>query len=136
MHGTAHWMAFMTLYEGGAVVISPERSMDPVHIWELVAREHVNFLVIVGDAMGRPLVEAIDRLDPSVDLSGLVLLLSGGAILSPAVKRELAREAAVDRGHRRVRVVRGGRPGPDGHERGRRRAVAAALPRRHPTPRC
>jgi 3-oxocholest-4-en-26-oate---CoA ligase len=92
MHGTAHWMAFMTLYEGGAVVISPERSMDPVHIWELVARERVNFLVIVGDAMGRPLVEAIDRLDPSVDLSGLVLLLSGGAILSPAVKRALARE--------------------------------------------
>src|SRR6478672_13844446 len=45
MHGTAHWMAFMTLYEGGAVVISPERSMDPVHIWELVARERVNFLV-------------------------------------------------------------------------------------------
>ena len=80
----------MTLYEGGLVVISPERSMDPVHIWELVARERVNFLVIVGDAMGRPLVEAVDRLDPSVDLSGLVLLLSGGAILSPAVKRALA----------------------------------------------
>jgi acyl-CoA synthetase (AMP-forming)/AMP-acid ligase II len=90
MHGTAHWMAFMTLYEGGLVVISPERSMDPVHIWELVARERINFLVIVGDAMGRPLVEAVDRLDPSVDLSGLVLLLSGGAILSPAVKRALA----------------------------------------------
>jgi 3-oxocholest-4-en-26-oate---CoA ligase len=92
MHGTAHWMAFMTLYEGGAVVISPERSMDPVHIWELVARERVNFLVIVGDAMGRPLVEAVDRLDPSVDLSGLVLLLSGGAILSPSVKRALAQK--------------------------------------------
>jgi 3-oxocholest-4-en-26-oate---CoA ligase len=66
--------------------------MDPVHIWELVSREHVNFLVIVGDAMGRPLVEAIDRLDPTVDLSGLVLLLSGGAILSPAVKHELAQK--------------------------------------------
>ncbi len=92
MHGTAHWMAFMTLYEGGTVVISPERSMEPVHIWELVSREHVNFLVIVGDAMGRPLVEAIDRLDPSVDLSGLVLLLSGGAILSPAVKHQLAQK--------------------------------------------
>jgi acyl-CoA synthetase (AMP-forming)/AMP-acid ligase II len=90
MHGTAHWMAFMSLYEGGSVVISPEHSLDPVHVWELAARERVNFLVIVGDAMGRPLVEALDRLDPSVDLSGLVLLLSGGAILSPAVKRELA----------------------------------------------
>jgi 3-oxocholest-4-en-26-oate---CoA ligase len=90
MHGTAHWMAFLTLFEGGAVVIDPAHHLDPVHIWELVAREHVTFLIIVGDAMGRPLVEAIDRLDPSVDLSGLSLLLSGGAILSPAVKRELA----------------------------------------------
>ncbi len=90
MHGTAHWMAFLALFEGGAVVIDPAHSLDPVHVWELVAREHVKFLIIVGDAMGRPLVEAIDRLDPSVDLSGLALLLSGGAILSPAVKRELA----------------------------------------------
>ena len=64
--------------------------MDPVAIWELVAREQVNFLVIVGDAMGRPLVEALEHLDPSVDVSCLKLLLSGGAILSPAVKRELA----------------------------------------------
>ena len=92
MHGTAHWMAFTTLYEGGVVIISPEHSLDPVHVWEMVAAERVNFLVIVGDAMARPLVEAIDRLDPSVDLSGLVLLLSGGAILSPSVKRTLAQK--------------------------------------------
>jgi len=51
MHGTAHWMAFLTLYTGGTVIISPDRSLDPVRVWELVAAEHVNFLVIVGDAM-------------------------------------------------------------------------------------
>jgi len=90
MHGTAHWMALQTLFAGGTVVIDPSRRMDPFTIWELVANEHVNFLVIVGDAMGRPLVEAIEHLDASVDGSSLKLLLSGGAILSPAVKRELA----------------------------------------------
>jgi fatty-acyl-CoA synthase len=89
MHGTAHWMAFLTLYTGGAVIISPDRSLNARRIWELVAAEHVNFLVIVGDAMGRPLVEAVDQLAPDVDLSGLALLLSGGAILSPPVKRAL-----------------------------------------------
>ena len=31
MHGTAHWMAFGTLYSGGTVVISPERHFDPEH---------------------------------------------------------------------------------------------------------
>src|SRR4029450_5864963 len=69
MHGTAHWMAFQTLFTGGAVVIDPARSMDPREIWGLVAREHVNFLVIVGDAMGRPLVEALEHLPESVDVS-------------------------------------------------------------------
>ncbi|MEX2255387.1 MAG: acyl-CoA synthetase [Acidimicrobiia bacterium] len=90
MHGTAHWMAFSSLYTGGAVVIDPARHMDPAETWRLVEREQVNFLVIVGDAMGRPLVEALEQLDGSVDVSGLALLLSGGAILSPAVKRQLA----------------------------------------------
>ena len=90
MHGTAHWMGLTALFNGGAIVIDPERRMDPAHIWELVAGEHVNFLVIVGDAMGRPLAEAIDGLHPSVDLSAPMILLSGGAILSPSVKRELA----------------------------------------------
>ena len=90
MHGTAHWMAFGALFTGGSVVISPERHLDPTRLWELVAREQVNFLVIVGDAFARPLVEALDRLDAAVDLSCCTVILSGGAILSPAVKTRLA----------------------------------------------
>jgi acyl-CoA synthetase (AMP-forming)/AMP-acid ligase II len=90
MHGTAHWLAFGALYTGGTVIIDDRRHLDPEHVWRLIAAEHVNFLVFVGDAMGRPLAEALDRLDPSVGLSSLVLLVSGGAILSPSVKRELA----------------------------------------------
>ena len=127
MHGTAHWMAFQTLFTGGTVVIDPSRRMDPVAIWELVAREQVNFLVIVGDAMGRPLVEALEHLDPSVDVSCLKLLLSGGAILSPAVKRELAAKLSADAGRRRHRVVGDRRSGPDGRVRRRRDPVAAAV---------
>jgi acyl-CoA synthetase (AMP-forming)/AMP-acid ligase II len=87
MHGTAHWQACGALFSGGAVVIDPKRHLDPPHVWELVASEKVTFLVIVGDAMARPLVEALDQLDPSVELSCLTIMLSGGAILSPAVKQ-------------------------------------------------
>src|SRR6266700_2866969 len=90
MHGTAHWMAFSALFTGGCVVISPERSLDPTRLWELVARAQVNFLVIVGDAFARPLVEALDDLDPSIDVSCCSVILSGGAILSPSVKTRLA----------------------------------------------
>ena len=119
MHGTAHWMAFTTLYSGGTVVISPDRHLDPVGLWELVSREHVNFLVIVGDAFARPLVDALDELDGRVDLSELVVILSGGAILSPTVKTALCRAPAGLDDHRRVRVVRGRRPGPVGDRRRR-----------------
>jgi acyl-CoA synthetase (AMP-forming)/AMP-acid ligase II len=90
MHGTAHWMAFLTLYGGGTVVMSPDRHLDPIRLWELVAREQVNFLVIVGDAFARPLVEALDSLDATVDVTGCSVILSGGAILSPTVKHALA----------------------------------------------
>ncbi len=90
MHGTAHWLAFGALYMGGTVVIDDRRHLDPEHVWQLVASEHVNFLVFVGDAMGRPLSEAIDRLDDSFDRTAFLVMVSGGAILSPSVKRELA----------------------------------------------
>jgi acyl-CoA synthetase (AMP-forming)/AMP-acid ligase II len=86
MHGTAHWFALNTLFGGGTVVISPDRRFDAARLWNLIAREKVSFLVIVGDAFARPLVEAIGHLDPEPDLSSLSAVLSGGAILSPAVK--------------------------------------------------
>ncbi len=90
MHGTAHWMAFSALYTGGCVVISPERRFEPVGLWKLIAREKVNFLVIVGDAFARPLVEALDDGASGIDVSSCTVVLSGGAILSPTVKRRLA----------------------------------------------
>jgi len=86
MHGTAHWFAFGTLYTGGTVVLSPDRHLQPRRLWELIASERVTFLVIVGDAFARPLVEALDDLDPTLDLSALTVVLSGGAILSAVVK--------------------------------------------------
>jgi acyl-CoA synthetase (AMP-forming)/AMP-acid ligase II len=87
MHGTAHWMAFATLYGGGTVVITPGHHFDPVVTWRLVESERVTFLVLVGDAFARPLVETYDELDPPPDVSQLTVALSGGAVLSPAVKR-------------------------------------------------
>jgi acyl-CoA synthetase (AMP-forming)/AMP-acid ligase II len=86
MHGTAHWMAFGTLYSGGTVVISPDRHLDPERLWRLIERERVTFLVIVGDAFARPLIETLDRLDPPPEVASLTVVLSGGAVLSPSVK--------------------------------------------------
>ena len=92
MHGTAHWMAFMTWFGGGgAVVVSDAPSLEPASVWELVARERVTFLVIVGDAFARPMVDALVAAGgaDAYDLSTLSVILSGGAILSPSVKDAL-----------------------------------------------
>jgi acyl-CoA synthetase (AMP-forming)/AMP-acid ligase II len=90
MHGTAHWMAFGTLFTGGTVIVYENRHFDPLELWRLVQREEANFLVIVGDAFARPLVDALDTdAGRELDVSCCHVLLSGGAILSPAVKQAL-----------------------------------------------
>ena len=90
MHGTAHWMAFSALFTGGTVVIPAEHQLDALKLWQLVEREHANFMVIVGDAFARPMLDALDTdAGRAIDVSGLRVLLSGGAILSPTLKREL-----------------------------------------------
>jgi len=86
MHGAAHWMAFNTLHQGSTVVIQTHTShLDADDIWSTTEREKVGFLTIVGDAFGRPLLDQLDR--KAYDLSNFKVLLSGGAILTPALKQ-------------------------------------------------
>jgi acyl-CoA synthetase (AMP-forming)/AMP-acid ligase II len=92
MHGSAHWMALSTLFTGGSIVIDVEAGFDPARVWRLVADERVTFLVIVGDAFARPLVDALAGAAGRWDLSSLTVILSGGAVLSPAVKDALLAE--------------------------------------------
>jgi acyl-CoA synthetase (AMP-forming)/AMP-acid ligase II len=90
MHGTAHWMAFSVLFTGGTVVIPEEHHLNPVALWQLIARENANFVVIVGDAFARPLLDALDAPEVvDLDVSALRVMLSGGAILSPSLKEAL-----------------------------------------------
>ena len=87
MHVSAHWMVFITLYGGGTIVLPPGGRFDPAAIWDLVAAEKVNMIVIVGDAMARPLLDAFT---PDRDASSLFVIGSGGAILSPSTKDRIS----------------------------------------------
>ena len=85
MHGASHWMAFTCMHQGGTVIIQPHPGhLDADEIWSTVEREKVAFLTIVGDAFGRPLIDQLDR--KTYDLSSFRTVLSGGAILTPALK--------------------------------------------------
>jgi fatty-acyl-CoA synthase len=90
MHGAGHWMSFRTWLGGGTVFVqsTPER-LDPVDIWSLIEREQLNFLLIVGDAFARPLLDELER--NHYELTCLTVLLSGGAPLSARLKDEFLR---------------------------------------------
>jgi acyl-CoA synthetase (AMP-forming)/AMP-acid ligase II len=89
MHGAALWVALMTVFGGNTLVLSSMRKLEPHEVWSVVEREKVLSVSLVGDAMARPLVEALEHPDASYDLSGLFIIGSGGAILSPAVKAKI-----------------------------------------------
>jgi len=86
MHGNAQWTMFNTIFGGGTLVLSTDRRFDPDAIWTLIEAEGVNTISLVGDAMARPLVDALaGRAAPP----SLFAIVSGGAILSPAIKTQM-----------------------------------------------
>ncbi|MBA2325057.1 MAG: acyl-CoA synthetase [Actinobacteria bacterium] len=92
MHGGGQWITFITFYSGGTAVLNCQRHFDPDEIWRLVERERCNGVMVVGDAMGRPLAEALTASGASYDTSSVIVVGSGGAILSPTVKEQLRAE--------------------------------------------
>ena len=93
MHVSAHWLAFIALFGGGKIVVTPEGRFDPPLIWRTVEAEKVNTLVIVGDAMARPLADAFEDAGGSdtYDVSSMFVIGSGGALLSPSTKERLGK---------------------------------------------
>ena len=84
MHGASQWGVMGQSFQGNRIVLIAK--FDARRVWELVAKEGVNVLFITGDAMGRPLVEALDAPDAAYDTSSLVAISSTAAVFSPSVK--------------------------------------------------
>ena len=82
IHGNAQWAALMGLFAGETIVLVPR--FDAGDIWRAVQRYRVNVLVIIGDAMARPLIEALA--DGGYDTSSLLAMSSSAALFSPAVR--------------------------------------------------
>lgn len=88
MHGAAQWSAFSCLLAGRPFVMSSITShFDPEDAWALASREKVAMVLIVGDAFGRRLADALETGD--WDLSALQAVGSGGALFSAAVKQRV-----------------------------------------------
>jgi acyl-CoA synthetase (AMP-forming)/AMP-acid ligase II len=89
MHGATQWSVMSRSFIGHKNVLMAR--FDPREVWRLVAQEKVQALMITGDAMGRPLVEALDAESERLDVSSLFLVTSTAAVFSPTVKDDFFR---------------------------------------------
>ena len=86
MHGATQWAVMGQSFGGNRVVLCAK--FDPAEVWHTVAAEKVNSIMITGDAMGRPLIEALETTAAGVDTSSLFALSSSAATFSSSVKDE------------------------------------------------
>jgi acyl-CoA synthetase (AMP-forming)/AMP-acid ligase II len=84
MHGATQWAVMGQSFVGNRIVLTAK--FDANRVWELVEKEKINSIMITGDAMGRPMIEALATPDAPWDVSSLLSLSSSAAILSPSVK--------------------------------------------------
>jgi hypothetical protein len=85
IHGAAQLGTWIALLQGWKACLVPR--FDPHLVWQTVQDEKVLSLSIVGDAMARPLAEALD--EESYDLAGLFVMGSAGAVWTQPVKDQL-----------------------------------------------
>ena len=84
MHGATQWAVMGQSFVGNRIILMSK--FDPHEVWRLVAEEKVNSVMITGDAMGKPLVEALDDEGAVYDTSSLLALTSSAALFSSPVK--------------------------------------------------
>ncbi|UDY34959.1 acyl-CoA synthetase [Dermatobacter hominis] len=91
MHGAAQWGTLGGLFKGVTNVLLPR--FDPHAVWAAVERYDIAVVTITGDAMARPLIEALREGHPDgggpYDTSALVAISSTAAVFSPVVKDQL-----------------------------------------------
>ncbi|MGB9303019.1 MAG: acyl-CoA synthetase [Mycobacterium sp.] len=88
IHGAAQWSVMTALTMGQTVVFpSVVDHLDADEVVRTIERERVSAVTVVGDAMARPLLAAIEK--GIADVSSLAVVASGGALLTPFVKQRL-----------------------------------------------
>ncbi len=89
IHGATQSATWMALFSGQTTVLVPEFDADAV--WRTIHEHKVNLLFFTGDAMARPLLDALlahQDAGNEYDLSSLFLLASTAALFSTSLKEK------------------------------------------------
>ena len=89
MHGATQWSVIGRSFVGDRIILVAK--FEPHEVWRLVEKEQANSVMVTGDAMAKPLVEALDEPDAHYDLSSLFAVVSSAALFSAPVKDEFFR---------------------------------------------
>ena len=84
MHGACWWYALIQALAGSTVTLNPHRNFDGAQVWDIVEKEGVNSIAIVGDAMAIPMIDALKAHPDRWDLGSVFNIGSGGAVFSAA----------------------------------------------------
>ena len=125
MHGAAQWGTLGGLFKGVTNVLLPR--FDPHLVWQAIEQHRIAVISITGDAMARPLIDALTEGDvrhfvtrgDRVDRRGVLAGCQGSDLRPPAepdhqrgrriIRRRVQRHARRDEGRRRTDDVRPGR---------------------------
>ena len=88
MHGAAAYSLFTFFVLGSRIIL--ERDFKAEQIVRNIGRDQTQTILIVGDAMGIPLVEEMEKQKDTADFSSLFSITSGGAIWSKHVRDRMA----------------------------------------------
>ncbi|MGC4979219.1 MULTISPECIES: acyl-CoA synthetase [unclassified Streptomyces] len=86
MHGTSTLTAFIAFNFGQRVVL--HRKFAPEDVLRTIEKEKVTSVSLVGDAMLRPLIDALNGPLKGTDCSALFSVSSSGAIMSDTVREQ------------------------------------------------
>ncbi|WP_067887029.1 acyl-CoA synthetase [Nocardia vaccinii] len=88
IHGGSQAATFHSLFDGGKAIMLPEFTGHGV--WQAIDRHNVNLIFITGDAMARPMLDALEAGHPETgepyQHSNLWAMASSAALFSPALK--------------------------------------------------
>ena len=87
IHGGAQWVALTTILSGGTLVLATDRSFDAATAWRLADRFDVELIMVIGDAVARPLLDALPA--GHTAFPALRFISSSGAPLSARMRVEL-----------------------------------------------
>ncbi|ADP79985.1 AMP-binding protein [Pseudofrankia inefficax] len=90
MHGAAELSVLISIGTAGTILLWCGRHFDPHDVLRLAADERASTMTVVGDAMARPLADALAEAPGRYDLSGLLAFSNTGAPMSPRVRADLA----------------------------------------------